>query len=281
MRKSFLLLLATTAGYFCWLLLAAQSAYAHVGTPYTLVNTDAFHQKFISGLTAGIDHIGSGIDHILFLYLLILPIPAYLTRRRMHARNGFLQSANLTVKTVSAFTLGHATSVALAAFNIISVPDKLIETLIALSIFITAIHALYPTQNRAIFFVPVLFGLVHGLAFSTMLKHLVVFQSDRVLTLFAFNIGIEFAQVILVVATLPSIWLLSRTRWYPTVKNCGAVIGLMLAEFWIGERTFNLRNPALPLTQFLTNHIWFIPALLATLALIAYSRLEWRSERRA
>jgi hypothetical protein len=281
MRKSFLLLLATTAGYFCWVVLAAQSAYAHVGTPYTLVNTDTFHQKFISGLTAGREHIGSGVDHLLFLYLLILPIPAYLTRRHLRPGNGFLQSANLTVKTVSAFTLGHATSVALAAFNIISVPDKLIETLIALSIFITAIHALYPTQNRAIFFVPVLFGLVHGLAFSTMLKHLVVFQSDRVLTLFAFNIGIEFAQLILVVATLPSIWLLSRTRWYPTVKNCGAVIGLILAEFWIGERTFNLKNPALPLTQFLTDHIWFIPALLATLALIAYSRIEWRSERRA
>ena len=278
MRKSSLLLLATSAVVQ---FLSAQSAYAHVGTPYILINTDTFHQKFISGFTAGKDHIGSGVDHLLFLYLLILPIPAYITRRHLRPGKGFLQSVNLTVKTVSAFTVGHATSVALAAFNIISVPDRLIETLIALSIFITAIHTLYPTRNRVIFFIPVLFGLVHGLAFSTMLKHLVVFQSDRVLTLFAFNIGIEFAQVILVVATLPSIWLLGHTRWYPTVKNCGAVISLMLAEFWIGERTFSLTNPALPLTQFLTNHIWFIPALLATLALIAYSRLEWRSERRA
>ncbi|CAB4767014.1 MAG: hypothetical protein F2718_01740 [Actinobacteria bacterium] len=278
MRKSSLILLATSAVV---LFLSAQSAYAHVGTPYILINTDTFHQKFISGFTAGRDHIGSGVDHLLFLYLLILPIPAYITRRHLRPGKGFLQSVNLTVKTVSAFTVGHATSVALAAFNIISVPDRLIETLIALSIFITAIHTLYPTRNRAIFFIPVLFGLVHGLAFSTMLKHLVVFQSDRVLTLFAFNICIEFSQVILVVATLPSIWLLGHTRWYPTVKNCGAVISLMLAEFWIGERTFSLTNPALPLTQFLTNHIWFIPALLATLALIAYSRLEWRSERRA
>ena len=278
MRKSSLLLLTTSAVV---LLLTAQSAYAHVGTPYTLVNTDTFHQKFISGLTAGRDHIGSGVDHLLFLYLLILPVPAYITRRRLRPGKGFLQSVNLTVKTVSAFTLGHAISVALASLNVISVPDKVIEALIALSIFITAIHVLYPTQNRFIFFVPILFGLVHGLAFATMLEQLVVFQSDRVLTLFAFNIGIEFAQVILVVATLPSIWLLGHTRWYPTVKNCGAIIGLILAEFWIGERTFNLKNPALPLTQFLTDHIWFIPALLATLALIAYSRLEWRSERRA
>lgn len=277
MRKNSLLLLAPAAV----LLLSAQSAYAHVGTPYILINTDTFHQKFISGFTAGREHIGSGVDHLLFLYLLILPIPAYITRRRLRPGNGFLQSVNLTIKTVSAFTIGHATSVALTAFNIISVPDRLIETLIALSIFITAIHALKPTQNRVIFFVSILFGLVHGMAFSNMLEHLVVFQSDRVLTLFAFNIGIEFAQVILVVATLPSIWLLGHTRWYPTVKNCGAVIGLILAEFWIGERTFNLNNPALPLTQFLTNQIWFIPALLATLALIAYSRLEWRCEPRA
>jgi hypothetical protein len=263
------------------LFLSARSAYAHVGTPYTLINTDTFHEKFISGFTAGRDHIGSGVDHLLFLYLLILPIPAYITRRRLRPGKGFLQSVHLTVKTVSAFTLGHAVSVALASLNIISVPDKVIETLIALSIFITAIHVLYPIQNRFIFFIPILFGLVHGLAFASMLEQLVVFQSDRILTLFAFNIGIEFAQVMLVVATMPSIWLLGHTRWYPTVKNCGAVIGLILAEFWIGERTFNLKNPALPLTQFLTDHIWFIPVLLATLALIAYSRLEWRSERRA
>ena len=262
------------------LLMTAQSASAHVGTPYTLVNTDSLLQKFLSGVLTGTHHIGSGIDHLLFLFMLLLPAPALALQHRWLPGRTFGESIKATLKTVSAFTIGHATSVVLSSLNIFSLPEKPVETLIALSIFITAIHALRPAMNRAFLLLPLIFGLIHGLAFASMLKQLVVFQSDRILTLFAFNIGIELAQVLLVVFTLPSLWWLSRTRWYPGVRNSFALFGLLLAEFWIGERTFNLKNPALPLTDFLTSHIWFIPAVLLILALLANSRLEWRSERR-
>ena len=276
MPKKFLILSSSAALF----LVGAERAYAHVGTPYTLVNTDTFLQKFLSGVSAGIYHIGSGIDHLLFLFMLLLPATAVIKNHRWVSGQSFKISMKSILKTVSAFTLGHATSVVLSSLNIFSLPEKPVEILIALSIFVTALHALRPTMNRFFLLLPVLFGLIHGLAFASMLKQLVVFQSDRILTLFAFNIGIELAQVLLVMLTLPSLWWLSKTSWNTGVRISFAVLGLLLAEFWIGERTFNLKNPALALTNFLETHNWFIPALIAALALLANSRLEWRGERR-
>ena len=92
MPKKFFILSSSAALF----LVGTERANAHVGTPYTLVNTDTFLQKFLSGVAAGTHHIGSGIDHLLFLFMLLLPATAVI---RNHRRAFITQYFLLTGKT--------------------------------------------------------------------------------------------------------------------------------------------------------------------------------------
>lgn len=110
-----------------------------------------------------------------------------------------------TLWVVTAFTVGHSITLALAVTNVLTVPSRLVEFLIPLTIMITAIenivvadrgHALWKGGYRPIF--AGVFGLVHGAGFATYLKSLFV---DRVaLPLFGFNVGIELGQIVVLIA---------------------------------------------------------------------------------
>jgi len=106
---------------------------------------------------------------------------------------------------VTAFTIGHSITLALATLNLINVPTNSIEFLIPLTIFITAVANLFKkegadskakTQINYVF--ALFFGLIHGLGFSNYLRALLGKQENIVSPLFAFNLGLEFGQIIVV-----------------------------------------------------------------------------------
>ena len=192
---------------------------------------------FQSVFHLGVRHIAEGTDHLLFLLALLLPAPLLCRQGRWvefaGVRHAFLQ----ILQVVTAFTLGHSLTLALAASGLVHVPGKPIEVLIAVSILISAIHAIRPLFPGREFFIAGGFGLVHGLAFASTLAELGLRSWERVASIFAFNIGIEAMQLLVVLCIMPSLILLSRTRFYASFRLTGATFASLASLGWIAERS--------------------------------------------
>lgn len=140
----------------------------------------------------GVDHILSGFDHLLFVAALIL-----LIRERW-----------MLVKTITAFTVAHSITLAGAALGYLSLPQKPVEAVIALSIAFVAseLAKSRPEQRRSSenypWVVAFAFGLLHGFGFAGALKEIGLPQTDVPLALVTFNLGVEAGQLAFVAAVL-------------------------------------------------------------------------------
>lgn len=153
---------------------------------------DDFMLYFKMGLNHVLDF--SAIDHILFLIVLTVVF-------------SFKQWKKV-LWLITLFTLGHSLSLGLAAFGIVEISVDLIEFLIPLTIFITAVINLFTAkktskgkENINLVFA-LFFGLIHGLGFSNYFKMMIGQEEDKVLSLLEFALGIEAAQVIIVLSIL-------------------------------------------------------------------------------
>jgi len=106
---------------------------------------------------------------------------------------------------VTAFTIGHSVALALSVLNIVRIDSDLIEFLIPLSIVITALGNILRGRkdNRSFkYAVAAFFGLIHGMGFSNYLRSLLGGESELVVPLLGFNVGLEFGQIIIVLVVL-------------------------------------------------------------------------------
>ena len=192
-------------------------------------------------LKDGIFHIWAGYDHILFLLALLLP--AVLIRQ-----NGKWQPAprlggafKEVVKVVTAFTLAHSITLSLASLHIISLPSRLVESLIAASVIFAALNNLRGTVEGRRWVMAFVFGLVHGFGFASVLADLGLPQGALVLALVGFNAGVEVGQLAIVAVFLPLAFWLRGTRFYRVgVLIGGSLLVALLASWWLAQRMFNL-----------------------------------------
>ena len=199
---------------------------------------------FGSVIRLGMSHIAEGTDHLLFLLALLLPAPLLVRNGRWASYSG-MRACLLKIGTiVTAFTVGHSVTLAAGAMNAVHVPSRSIETLIAVSILVSAAHALRPLFPGREAVIAGCFGLVHGMAFATALAELGLGRWDRVASIFGFNLGIECMQLVVVAIALPPLILLSRTRLYAPVRRAGALFAGAAATAWIAQRLWDLPNPA-------------------------------------
>ncbi len=153
----------------------------------------------LAGFVAlGVEHIVTGWDHLLFLLALLL-----------HG-GGVLAM----VKIVTAFTVAHSVTLTLAALDLVTLPERLVESVIALSIAAVATENLFarPTVTRR-WIVSFAFGLVHGFGFSTALRELGLPTEGLVLSLVGFNAGVELGQAAVVLLAVPALGLVRRAGW--------------------------------------------------------------------
>lgn len=191
---------------------------------------------FTLWFSTGMEHILdlAGYDHILFVTLLVLSFPP--------------QEWKKVVLLVTAFTLGHSLSLALSVIGYIKLPSALVEFLIALSILISAIYQVAFYKNppkrgrRFLYLIVSLFGLIHGLGFSFLLRSMLGSEEDILLPLTYFNLGLEFGQIVIVlVVLLFSLLTIYIFKWpYHLVKlipvSCIAIVALKICV----ERWFQL-----------------------------------------
>ena len=165
----------------------------------------------------GIEHILTGYDHLLFLLALML-------------RGGGLWSL---LKIITAFTIAHSITLALAALDVVVLPSVLVESVIALSIAYVALENLLPryavSRRWAVSF---LFGLVHGFGFSSVLREIGLPKENLLLSLLNFNLGVEAGQLTVVLLVVPILMRLKSKPWEPrmvaTVSGVILAVGLVL-----------------------------------------------------
>jgi hypothetical protein len=141
------------------------------------------------------------------------------------------------LKVITAFTIAHSITLAMASFGLISLPDKLIESVIALSIMISALLNLQQRLQINHWLLAFSFGLIHGMGFANGLKELGLSASYFIETLIAFNVGVELGQlsVVLLVA-VPSVWLVRSEAGRRRVMRWGSIGVLVTSTVWFIER---------------------------------------------
>ena len=204
---------------------------------------------FLALVRLGVWHIWIGIDHILFLFALVLP--SVLTREggrwRPAERFGGAFIKILTI--ITCFTVAHTITLSLAALGIVHVPSRLVESIIALSIAIAALHNLKPmarVNEAAIAFV---FGLFHGFGFASVLGDLGLGTDHLVLSLLGFNVGVEIGQVAIIAAIFPVLFLVRRLRIYDFAFRLASVGLIAIALLWVAERSIGFNVPVVPLVK--------------------------------
>jgi hypothetical protein len=190
----------------------------------------------------GIEHIATGFDHLLFLVALLLPSVLVRNGRRWEPVTSFPRALRNVAGTVTAFTAAHSITLTLATLSVVSLPSRLVESLIALSVLLTAIDNLWPILPRRRWQVAFAFGLLHGFGFASVLADLQLPPSSLALSLFGFNVGVEIGQLVLVLLLVPLVYLARGTWMYPRVglTSASALIAV-LSGGWLIERSLDLR----------------------------------------
>jgi hypothetical protein len=142
---------------------------------------------------------------------------------------------------VTAFTLAHSITLALSALDLIRVPSRWVESLIALSIIFAALNNIVPLVQRRLWLLTFAFGLIHGIGFAGVLADVGLQGRAMVPPLLAFNIGVEVGQLMIVGAWLLLAWPLRRHGAYLHLMRWGSVAVAMLALVWLLERALLLQ----------------------------------------
>jgi hypothetical protein len=195
-------------------------------------------QDFWLWFTTGITHITdlAGYDHILFLMVLCVPYS--------------WQNGKQLLWLITAFTIGHSLSLALSVLGIVKVESSAVEWLIALSILILALQnmmrfGLNQSASKSFQYgLTTLFGLIHGLGFSTLLRAMLGKTESLAMPLFSFNLGLEFGQIMILLAILAFglLWT-NILRWPDKYRNLSfSTLALVLSLIMLVDRFPQLKT---------------------------------------
>ena len=182
----------------------------------------------------GVWHIWIGFDHVLFLLSLLLPAVLLAAR--------FAPAFWDVLKVVTAFTVAHSITLALAALSVISLPSRLVESAIAVSVILAALNNVWPVVQRGRWLVAFCFGLIHGFGFASVLTELGLPQETLLLALVGFNLGVETGQLAIVALFLPIAYAMRNTWTYRRVVSVGGSAAIALIAFgWLVERALDVK----------------------------------------
>lgn len=202
----------------------AERAFQYRGDPGVVHLDPRWHQAFFNFVGLGFRHILEGLDHLLFVLLLVLPF------RRLRP----------VVVIVTGFTVAHSITLLAAAAGLAPAAlwfGPLVETLIALSLVYTAVENVLGVGSRRRWMLAFGFGLIHGFGFSLVLRESLQFAGAHLVTsLLAFNVGVELGQLLVVVAAVPLLNALFRR----IPERSGVIVVSALAGHeawhWMTER---------------------------------------------
>lgn len=217
----------------------------------------------ITMIQQGMWHIYIGLDHILFLVALLLPAVVRreapiqsikIERERKSKFLNFMERAGLAwipvekfkpaffyiIKIVTFFTLAHSITLSLAALGWVSLSSRLVESIIAFSIGLAALHNITPILKGKEWMIAFGFGLFHGFGFASVLGEKGMEGDYLGYTLFGFNVGVEIGQILIICAIFPILFFLRKTRFYPKIITWGSVLLILISIYWCIERILDI-----------------------------------------
>ena len=190
---------------------------------------------------AGMFHVWSGLDHMLFLAGLFLPAVLRRSKGRWLAVANLRTAVRDTAIIVTAFTIAHACTLSLAATGAFTLPSRWVESAVALTVLFAGLNNLVPMVYRELFWLSAGFGLIHGAAVASALIDLGLPARGRVWSLLAFNLGVETAQLALLAAVIIPAFLMRNTRFYRYwILIPGSTIVAAVGLCWFIERAFGV-----------------------------------------
>lgn len=170
----------------------------------------------------GVEHIATGYDHVLFLLALLL------------VGGGFRS----LVAIVTAFTVAHSLTLSLAVLDVVQLPARFVESVIALSIAWVALENMLIDRRQGRWRITFAFGLVHGFGFASILRDLHLPTQGLAVSLLAFNLGVEAGQLCIVVLAFPVVAWVQRSPHRRALITAASGVILVLALWWFVERAF-------------------------------------------
>ena len=196
---------------------------------------------FTQYFRAGLWHVWSGLDHMLFLAGLFLP--AVLRRGGRRWNSEWIPAPRLgtalrdTAVMATAFTIAHAITLTLAATGAFTLPSRPVECAVAATVLFAGLNNLLPMVYRELYWLAGGFGLIHGAAIAGALIELGLPPGGRVWALLAFNLGVEAAQLGVLLLVIPPSFLLRRSIWYRwLVLIPGSLLVTLAGLAWLIER---------------------------------------------
>jgi hypothetical protein len=195
----------------------------------------------------GILHIWQGLDHVLFLIVLLLP--AVLRRRdgpgdaaaAWTPVDSLRPALTDVLRVITAFTVAHSITLGLAAVGALHAAGRIIEPAIAASVVLAAANNLYPLFGRDRWVVAFALGLLHGFGFSAVLAEVGLPRGHLLAALFGFNFGVELGQLALVALVVPLAYLARKTPLYRQLGlAAGSAVAGAVAVVWMIERILNV-----------------------------------------
>jgi len=182
-------------------------------------------EEFRQYLRLGIEHIFLGYDHIAFLLALL-----------------FVRRFGALVKVITAFSVAHTLTLALAALGAVALPSRLVESAIAVSIIYVAAENLWRKAGDGghRWKIAFGFGLVHGFGFAAVLRQLGLPADGLVRSLLGFNLGVELGQLAIAAVCWPVLAWVARRPWAPRVRVGVSCLLLAFGVAWFAERAFAL-----------------------------------------
>ncbi len=203
---------------------------------------------FYAMIKQGVWHIWIGIDHILFLLALILPSVVRRSKKEHNKYSVFdwepvmtFKSAFLyIIKVVTFFTIAHTITLTLASLELVVLPSRLVESIIAFSIGLAAFHNIKPIFKLKDWIIAFIFGLFHGFGFASVLGDLGLTNEFLTLSLLGFNVGVEIGQLVIIAAIFPILYLIRKLKFYPKFLVYLSIVLIMISLYWFIERALDI-----------------------------------------
>ena len=207
---------------------------------YNVAGASGF-SVFAQYFRTGVWHVWTGWDHMLFLAGLFLPAVVRRRRGEWQPATSLKVAVTDTAIMVTAFTLAHALTLSLAATGFFSPPTRWVESGVAASVMFAGLNNLVPMVYRGLFWLAAGFGLIHGAAIAGALIELGLPPGDRVWALLAFNLGVEAAQLSVLLAVIPLSFICRRSPWYRwLVLIPGSLFITIVGLLWLIQRAFDI-----------------------------------------
>lgn len=188
-----------------------------------------------------VESAGTAFRASLRLAGLFLPAVVRLRGREWLPAASLKTALTDTAIMVTAFTLAHALTLSLAATGLFSPPTRWVESGVAASVLFVGLNNLVPMVYRGLFWLAAAFGLVHGAAIAGALIELGLPAGDRVWALLAFNLGVEAAQLAVLLLVIPPSFVCRRSRYYRwLVVVPGSLFVTIVGLLWLIQRTFEV-----------------------------------------